>query len=430
MRAEVITVGDELLAGEIVDTTSAWVSAWLGEIGVQVVRHTGVGDAVAELVEALRGAVTRADVVLVAGGLGPTTDDRTRQAVAELAGVELERSPELVVRLERLFADRSRTMPASNLVQADLPVGAQILQGTGTAAGFWLDVEGSLVCCVPGVPSEMRHMVAGEVVPLLVRRAGLAVTVTRAVRTAGLAEAAAGEAVADVVARVEAAPDGGPRIAFLASRAETRVQVTATAATRAGALALVDPVVGEVVERLGAAVTGLDGEGAEHAVARQMARLGWTLGVAESVTGGNLGARLVQVPGASAWFLGGVICYDAAVKRDLLGMDAAVLAREGPVSASAAAVIAAGVRRLLGSTVGVGVVGEAGPEAQSGRPVGTVLVGLALPPDVPPAPSREEVEVDGVLVREVALPARDRDEVQQWAASVALDLLRRRLSRV
>lgn len=426
MRAEIVAVGDELVAGELIDTSSAWIAARLGEAGVEVVRHTVVGDEVRALAAAVASAAAHADLVVVAGGLGPTADDRTRQAVAEVAGVALERRPTLVARLEKLHASRGRPMPPSNLVQADLPVGAEILEGTGTAVGFALEIGGCLVCCVPGVPSEMRHMVAEEVVPLLVGRGGLAVSVTRVVRTAGIAEAAVGEAVADVVAREDAS--GRSRIAFLADRAETRVKVMATAETREAALMMVDPVLEDVVERLGTAVTGLDDEGSEHAVARQLERLGWTLAVAESVTGGNLGARLVGVPGASAWFLGGVICYGVSVKRDVLGVPVDLLEREGPVSAATAVGIATGVHRLLGASVGVGVVGEAGPQPQSGRPVGTVIVALALPPDALPEPVAGERLVDGALVREVVLPARDRDEIQQWSASVALDLVRRRLT--
>jgi nicotinamide-nucleotide amidase len=413
VRAELVAIGSELLLGEHVDTNSAWISARLAEVGVDVFRHVTVGDNVERMVEVLGDAAKRADAVIVTGGLGPTQDDLTRVAVARLAGVPLARRRELVDHLVGVFARARREMPANNLVQADLPEGAAILAPVGTAAGFAVEVGSSTLYCLPGVPREMEVMVARDVLPALVARGGLATTVSRLVRTAGLSESGVAETLAPLVDRLEAA--GNPTIAFLASRGETRVRVTGKSASREAALALVDPVVTEVVGLLGRGVAGLDEEGPEYAVARRLQALGWSLATAESVSGGHLGARLVGVPGASAWFRGGVLVYTEESKVTLAGLDPDVLARSGPVSEETAGALAGGVRERLGAEVGLGVVGVAGPTTQGGREVGTVCVGLVLPDGVP-------------RTRELRLPARSRTDLQEWAASAALDIARRRLA--
>lgn len=413
MRAELVAVGTELLLGDIVDTNSGWISSRLAEIGVDVHRHTSVGDNVERVAAVLAEAAGRADAVIVTGGLGPTADDLTREAVARMAGVAQRRRPELVADLRSYFLRLGRDMPQSNLLQADLPEGARPLPAVGSAPGFAIEVGGALVCCVPGVPAEMEEMVARDVVPLLVQRGGLAATVSRTVRTAGMAEAAVGEAVAPVAARLEAG--GNPTLAYLASKGETRVRVTGKAATREAALALIDPVVTQVAALLGDAVVGLDEEGVASAIGRCLRARGWTLAVAESVSGGYLGARLVEVPGASDWFRGGVLVYASDTKVSVGGVDPAVLMRFGPVSVEVAGALAAGVRERLGASVGLGVVGVAGPASQNGRDVGTLCLGLALPDAT-------------VTTTELRLPARGRRQVQEWAASRALDVLRRRLT--
>lgn len=415
MRAELVAIGSELLLGEGVDTNSAWISARLAEIGVDVHRHVTVGDNVERMATVLREALGRADAVVVTGGLGPTADDLTRVAAARVAGVELRRRPELVAGLEARFRSRGRGMPPSNLVQADLPEGARSLAPIGTAPGFAMEIGSATLYCVPGVPREMEIMVERDVVPGLIARGGLAVTVSRSVRTAGVDEAAVGEIIASVVERLDAA--GNPTIAFLASRGETRVRVTGKAGTREAALALVDPVVAEVAGLLGNGVAGLDDEGPEHAIARQLQRLGWNLGVAESVSGGHLAARLVGVPGASSWFVGGLVVYATPTKVSLAGMDPDLLEREGPVSEVTAGALAEGVCDRLRADVGIGVVGVAGPTTQNDQPVGTVCLGLALPGGA-------------VHTRALLLPGRSRAQIQEWAASVALDFARRRLGEV
>jgi nicotinamide-nucleotide amidase len=417
VRAEIVAIGTELLLGDAVDTNSAHIARRLAEIGVDVHRHVTIGDNIGRMAAVLGEAAERAEVVIVTGGLGPTQDDLTRQAVAQLAGVGLQRRDELVEYITSYFARSGRDMPASNLRQADLPQGARVIPAVGTAAGFACDVQGmgepSTVYCLPGVPREMEQMLARDVLPELIERGGLATTVSRVVRTAGMAESAVAEALAGLNDRLE--PAGNPTIAFLASRGETRVRVTGKAGSRPAALALVDPVVDEVVDLLGTGVTGVDDEGTEHAVARELLRRGWTLGVAESVTGGGLGARLVRVPGASSWFRGGLITYATETKRILAGVDGNLLRSEGAVNEDVAAALAAAGRERLGADVGLAVVGVAGPDPQDGQPVGTVCVASCLPDGQP-------------RTRMVRLPARARVELQEWAAGAALDHLRRRLA--
>ncbi len=414
LSAEIIAVGTELLLGDAVDTNSAHLSRRLAEIGVDVYRHTTVGDNPLRLEAAIADACGRADAVLVTGGLGPTQDDLTRDAVAALAGVPLERDGRLVAHLDRFFRDRGREMPEANLRQADLPAGARVLEPVGTAAGFALEVAGATVYCLPGVPREMAPMADAEVVPELAGRAGAQVTVSRLVRTAGMSESLVAERAGALVERLEDA--GNPTVAFLASRGETRVRVTGKAGSREAALALVDPVVEELVDLLGAGVAGLDDEGVEQAVARQLRERGWTLALAESVTGGLVTGRLVGVVGASDWLRGGLVVYTTASKRALAGLGD-VLEAHGPVSEATSIALAAAARERLDGDVGVGVTGVAGPDARGGLAPGTIIVAVDLP-DRPPG------------ARTVALPPRERPALLEFATSAVLDHLRRALADV
>jgi nicotinamide-nucleotide amidase len=411
LRADVVAVGAELLTGDVVDTNSALVAQQLTTLGMDVRHLTVVGDVLDDLVAALRAAVAATDLVVVSGGLGPTPDDLTRFAVAEIAGAPLDRHDDLVDAIRAFFAERGRRMADTNLVQADLPVGAAVIPPVGTAAGFTVEVDRTLVIALPGVPTELRTMLDDSVIPLLRRRFGLAVTVSRTVHTAGIAEADVAERCADVVDRVHRA--GRAQVAFLASQGQTRVQVSARARDATAAHAVVDPIIAEVVARLGRAVVGLDDEGLEHAIARLLEARGWTLAVAESITGGGVGARLVTVPGSSGWFTGGVVTYATMAKPVLAGVPERVLAEHGPVSEQTARALAVGVRDRLGTHIGLAVVGVAGPATQGGRPVGTVCVAVA-------APGR-------VHARTVHLPPRSRLDVQRFAGTTALEYLRRRL---
>jgi nicotinamide-nucleotide amidase len=413
VRAELVAVGSELLLGEAVDTNSAWISARLAEAGVDVFRHTTIGDNVERMLAALRGACKRADVVIVTGGLGPTHDDLTRVAVAKLAGVSLCRHDDLAKGITAYFAELGRVMPANNLIQADLPVGARVLQPVGTAPGFAIEVDSAMVYCVPGVPREMQMIITRDVIPDLVRHGGLAVTVSRVIHTTGMSESGVAERCMPVIDELDAVRN--PTIALLASRGETLVRVTAKAGSHEAALTLADPVAERLIALLGVGVAGVDDEGVEAVIGRQLRCLGLTLAVAESVTGGGVAARIVSVPGASEWFCGGLVTYTTLAKANLGRVDPAVLKRDGPVAESTVGQLAAGALQQLGADVGLAVVGVAGPSRQGGKSIGTCCLGIALPAGV-------------VRTRTARLPGRPRTDLQEFAASAALDYLRRQLT--
>jgi nicotinamide-nucleotide amidase len=408
MRCEVVAVGTELLLGQIVDTNSSWIGEQLALRGIEHLRQTKVGDNRARIVDVLREALDRADAVIVCGGLGPTQDDITREAIADLMGVELERRDELVHAIRDLFTRRGREMPENNLRQADVPVGATpIEQRAGTAPGLVCPVGDGVVYAVPGVPHEMREMLERTVLPDLERRAGVRqIFASRTLRTWGESESRVAELLAPRIDALDEA--GNPTLAFLASGIEgIKIRLTARAEDAPGAEALLDAEEAEVRAVLGDLVFSGRDEPMEGVVGRLLVERGLTLAVAESLTGGLVASRIVAVAGSSDWFRGGVVAYASAVKHEVLGVP------EGPVvSAAAAEAMADGVRRRLGADVGLATTGVAGPTEQEGHPPGTVWLGLAIGGDV-----------DAVQVR---LPG-DRDRIRQMTVISLMDRLRRRL---
>ncbi|MEX2659487.1 MAG: competence/damage-inducible protein A [Acidimicrobiales bacterium] len=416
MRCEVIAVGTELLLGQIVDTNSSWIGERLALAGIDSLHQTKVGDNHDRIATCLRAALERSDAVLACGGLGPTQDDITRAAIAEVMGVELERDPDLVSVIRHMFESRGREMPASNELQADVPAGAQVIeQRRGTAPGLICPIgpvgpsghSAQVVYAVPGVPHEMQEMVERAVIPDLQSRAGeTSVILSRTLRTWGESESGLAERVAPRLEALDAT--GNPTLAFNASGIEgIKVRITAKAVDTAAAAALLDEEEAELRRLLGRLVFGVDAETMEHAVGRLLVDAGLTLGLAESVTGGIVASRCTDVPGCSSWFRGGIVSYDSAVKFDLLDVP------DGPVvSEEAAAAMASGARKVLGAEVGLAVTGVAGPERQDGEPVGTVIFGVDIAGDV--------------STRRVRLPG-DRDRVRQFAAISLVDLLRHRL---
>jgi nicotinamide-nucleotide amidase len=427
MRIEIVAVGTELLLGQIADTNSKWMGEHLAAIGVASHFHQAVGDNHDRIVLAFRTALARSDGVIVCGGLGPTHDDITRDALAEVMNVPLERDEEVVEKIRAMFGARGRQMPDSNLRQADVPRGAAIIPQTkGTAPGLICPVGHKVVYAVPGVPYEMSDMFERAIAPDLVGRMAergetTGVIVSRVIRTWGMSESGLAETLADHIDGLDAAPtDTGESpapapatIAFLASGIEgIKVRVTVRADDDATAAARLDAEEEEIRRILHAAagnvVFGIDEEAIEDAVARALATDGLTLGLAESLTGGLAASRLVNVPGASRWFRGSVVSYASAVKFEVLGVP------EGPVVSEAAArAMADGARSVLGADVGLSMTGVAGPDSQDDQPPGTVFVGLARPGHATEAFS-------------FTVPG-DRDRVRQYATIAALDLLRRTL---
>ncbi len=412
MRVEILAVGTELVLGDLVNGNAAWLGRRLAEAGLEVTRNVAVGDDVDAISDAISDALARADALVVTGGLGPTQDDLTREALAAAAGVSLHRDPALVRALVDHYAALGRRMPEANLRQADLPAGASAIPNLkGTAPGVRLEVGNGVVHALPGVPHEMQAMVEQSVLADLLARAGQpAAILTRTLRTAGLYESAVSETLAGLHARLHAA--GNPVLAYLAGAGEVRVRLTARARSRAEAVALIAPYEAEIRQALGVAVYGIDDDTLDRAVHRALAATGATVSVAESLTAGLLGATLTEMPGSSATFRGGVIVYATELKESLAGVPAPLLSAHGPVSAEVAAAMAAGVRDRLHATYGLALTGVAGPEPQDGHPAGEVHVGLAGP--------------HGGTVRSLRLPG-DRARIRRYAVVAALDLLRRHL---
>ena len=410
MRCDVLAIGTELLLGQIVDTNSSWIGEHLAEAGIDTCEHRKVGDNLPRMVQCLRELLDRADAVIVCGGLGPTPDDVTREAIAEVMGVELERREDLIENIQRIFGGRGRPMPENNLRQADVPKGGDVIPNPiGTAPGLKCEVEvggtTKVVYAVPGVPYEMTDMVTQHVLPDLLERSGeQAVIVSRSLKTWGASESGLAEMIA---ARVD--QQTNPTIAFLARGIEgIYVRMTAKAATEAEARQLLDAEDRELRAVLGELVFAVDDDTMESEVLRMCEARGWTLGVAESLTGGFIGGRIANVPGASRTYRGSIASYATEVKRDLLGVTSELV-----ISEDAAREMAEAAQRVLGAEVGVSATGVAGPDEMEGQPVGTVFYGIAIP---------------GVPTEVVSnrLPF-DRERIRQFSTISVLNLLRMRL---
>lgn len=410
MRCEVVAVGTELLLGQIVDTNSSWMGEQLAAAGIDSYFQTKVGDNLDRIVGALRIALSRSDAVICCGGLGPTQDDITREAIAVVMNVDLVRHEHLVDAIRTMFASRGRVMAENNARQGDVPVGAQIIEQTrGTAPGLICPVGKKVIYAVPGVPYEMRDMVERVIVPDLIARSGEVATIrSRVLRTWGIAESTLAERIADRLDALDRPGAPAVTIAFLASGIEgIKVRLTAKAGSADEASALLDAEEHEVRAILGNLIFATDDATMESAVGELLVGRGWTLGLAESVTGGMVASRCVAVPGASNWFRGAVVSYASEVKFDLLGV------AEGPVVSAVAAVeMARGARRTLGADVGVAITGVAGPTEQDGQPVGTVFVGLVTP--------------DGEHVEEMKMPG-DRERIRNFSTISSMDFVRRAL---
>ena len=375
MRCNVVAVGTELLLGQIVDTNSSYIGEQLAAVGIASHLQLKVGDNLDRVVEAFTIALKDADAIIVCGGLGPTHDDLTRDAIARMMGVELLKNDSVAAVIEEMFARRGRQMSANNLRQAMVPVGARIIEQTrGTAPGLMCPVGDKMIYAVPGVPHEMYDMLARAVLPDLLARSGeKAVIASRVLRTWGESESALNERLDPIIEELEEV--GNPTLAFLASGWEgIKVRLTAKADSQWEADELLSQWETRVRELVGDLVFGRDGETMESVVLGLLQERGWTLGVAESVTGGLVGGRITNVPGSSSVFRGGVISYASEVKFDLLGVD------PGPVVSEEAAVqMALGAQRVIGSDVAIALTGVAGPDEQDGRPAGTLCIGVVLP---------------------------------------------------
>jgi nicotinamide-nucleotide amidase len=409
MRAEIVAVGTELLLGQITNENARWMSERLAEIGVDVLHHRVVGDNLERIVEVFAEATERAHVVLVTGGLGPTQDDVTRDALAAFLDVPMIIRPEIERLLRAKFAGSGRSMSNNNLRQAEVPQGCRYITPVrGTAPGLVAELSrGARIYAMPGVPLEMVEMMEGTVLPELASLAGPAAIVSRTVRCTGIGESRVAELLDDLFRSL-----ANPTVAYLASSGEAKIRLTAKAGSLEEAASIVDPVVNEVAERLGDVVFSTTGESLEEVVVRRLRERGLRLACAESLTGGGVGERLTVPPGASEVFVGSAVVYAVESKQRVLGVSSRTLERAGPVSEACAREMAEGARRLYSADVALSLTGAAGPEAHGGAEAGTVWLGLD-------AEDRQHT-------RGYRSPG-ERDQVRRWAEQAGLDLVRRYL---
>lgn len=412
LRAAVLSIGSEVLLGDLTDTNATWISLRLRERGVDVVRHLAARDDIQEIVAALHWLASQVDLIIVGGGLGPTSDDLTRDAIAAAIGVPLEYREDLEEAIIARFAEMQRPMAPRNRRQAFVPAGARSVLPVGTAPAFAVDLLGPAgpvrVVALPGVPWELHLLWDSFVAPQLVELGAVGATVTRVVHVAGRGES-------DVASVVEPLFESGSEVvlAFLAKQFGIQVRLTTSGVDPLDARRRSQPALDQVVASLGDSVSGVDDEDLETTVVRLLLARGETVATAESATAGSIAARLARVPGASQVLVGGLVVYRDEAKLRLAGLDQDLLDREGAVSAATTHALASAARERTGADWGIGVTGVAGPGTVGGLPVGTAFWALAAP--------------DGSCeVHDRIIPG-DREAVGLRLGSAALDLLRRRL---
>ncbi len=412
--AEIVAVGSELLTPTRQDTNSLSITETLNQLGIEVRAKAIVGDRHADLSAVLRGALSRVDLVVLCGGLGPTDDDLTRDVVADVLGRPVREEPSITDAIRARFARRSLTMPEINRRQAMVPEGAEVLPNVhGTAPGLWIDHGDQVVVLLPGPPRELGPMLEGEVRQRLSARVSGDGLFTRVVRVFGRSESHTEEAVRPFYAAWAA---GVPAIevTILAARGAIDLHLTTRAGTEAEASRLLDPAVRQAVDALGDDVYSDRGHAIEQVIGDLLRRRGWQLAAAESCTGGLLLARLTEIAGSSDYIACGVVSYSNQSKIDLLGVDPGLIAAHGAVSEPVAQAMAAGIRVSSGAQVGVAITGIAGPGGGTeAKPVGTVAIALDTP--------------DGALVRTRRMLG-GRDLIRAMAAHAAMDMLRRLLT--
>ena len=407
MKAEIIAVGSELLTPDRVDTNSLFITARLNQLGIEVTRKTVVGDDLAPLRNAFEEACKRVELVIASGGLGPTEDDRTRDAVADLFGRKLSRDPAVMSRIEARFRQIGRKMSEVNARQAMVPEGAAVLDNDrGTAPGLWLEANGRIVILLPGPPHELKAMFAAQVEPRLARLSTGVRLVARELRVAGMGESDVDQRIAPIYTR-----HNDVQTTILTAPGEIQIHLRAWTQDTPAAERQLQGIVESIVLTLGEAVFTTAGESMEEVVARELTMRQATIATAESCTGGLLAQRLTSLSGSSAYFLGGVVSYSNTLKSAWVDVPTEIIESRGAVSSEVAVALADGIRRRTGATLGVGITGVAGPTGGTPeKPVGTVHVAIA--------------DASGSKERGVHYPG-ERDRIRWQASQTALDLVRR-----
>jgi nicotinamide-nucleotide amidase len=411
LNAEIIAVGSELLTPQRIDTNSLYLTEQLNGLGVEVTTKAIVGDDRERLASAVRLAVSRSEIVILSGGLGPTEDDVTREAVAQALERRLVFHPEIVAEIEQRFARLKRRMAEINKRQAFIVEGATILPNDrGTAPGQWIDEHDVSILLLPGPPHELKAMFEQQCLPRLQRKAPKQVICSLCLRVAGMPESDLDQLISPVYTKY-----ANPATTILAAPGDIQVHLRARCPAEEEAMALLAEV-GEQIEILLAdRVYSRNGEALESVVGGLLRQAGTTLVVAESMTGGMLAERITSVPGSSAYFLGGFLTYTNAMKVELLGVSAELLAEHGAVSKEAAEAMAVGARRRTGATYAIAITGVAGPDSGGeNAPVGTTYIAVA--------------DSAGCEVWQRQFLG-DRQRIRSFAAQTALDVLRRRIRR-
>ncbi|HYZ90834.1 MAG TPA: competence/damage-inducible protein A [Actinomycetota bacterium] len=406
MKSVLVCVGDEILAGVIVNTNAAMIGELMQAVGAPVDWSISVGDTEDAIADAIRRAVHEADIVIVTGGLGPTQDDLTREAIARLLGTDLVRDEAIVDDIRARFRSFGRDMPESNAKQADIPAGARAIPNPwGTAPGIRAELDGAVIYAIPGVPGEARRMLDEQIIPEL----GGGTTIrARMLKCVGLPESELADRFHDL------ATADNPKMAFLPGGGEIRLRFVATGAGEAECERLLDEAERVVRERAGDFVYGIDTDTLEQVVGGLLASRGLTVATAESCTAGMLSARMASVPGASRYLVGGVVAYASEVKTAELDVPPELIERHGAVSEEVTAAMASGAKKRFDADVGVAITCVAGPDPQDGVQPGQMVLALA--------------GLGGqVDVRSVRVPG-DREQVRQFATTFALSFLRAHLA--
>ncbi len=371
MRAEIVSIGTEILLGEITDLNAPYLASQLPLLGIDLYRIHQLGDNKDRLVETFRAIWSRADLIMTTGGLGPTQDDVTREAVSELVGEDMKVDPELETQLRSFFSNRNYPMPLSNLKQATLiPSARAIYNPRGTAPGWWVESGDRRIICMPGPPGEMQRMWNKEVSPELKKFVAGGVLVSRTVKTFGLSEGGLDEMVASLLS------SNNPTIGVYAKDDGIHLRITAKGDDEETASALLEDMEARVDDILGKYIWGRDEDTLEGNVGKLLASKGLSLAAMESCSGGLLAHMITNVPGSSQYFNGGVVSYTNPVKM-ANGVDGEILGRHGAVSRETAKAMADACRNLNNADLGVGITGVAGPDASEGKDPGTVFLGIS-----------------------------------------------------